>query len=45
MERYTDPFPYFVVGLEFTEVEVQGIRHLFYADLVEISPALGVELI
>ena len=45
MERYTDPFPYFVVGLEFTEVEVEGIRHLFYADLVEISPALGVELI
>ena len=33
------------MGLEFTEVEVQGIRHLFYADLVEISPALGVELI
>jgi hypothetical protein len=45
MERYTDPFPYFVVGLEFTEVEVEGIRHLFYGDLVEISPALGVELI
>jgi hypothetical protein len=45
MERYLDPFPYFVVGLEFTEVEVEGIRHLFYADLVEISPALGVELI
>jgi hypothetical protein len=45
MERYTDPFPYFVVGLEFTEVEVEGIRHLFYADLVEISPAVGVELL
>jgi hypothetical protein len=45
MERYTDPFPYFVVGLEFTEVEVQGIRQLFYADLVEINPALGAELI
>lgn len=45
MERYTDPVPYFIVGLEFTEVEVQGIRHLFYADLVGIDPALGVELI
>jgi hypothetical protein len=45
MERYTDPFPHFVVGLEFTEVEVEGIRHLFYADLIEISPARGVELI
>jgi hypothetical protein len=45
MERYTDPFPYFVVGLEFTEVEVQGIQHRFYADLVEIDPAPGVEQI
>jgi hypothetical protein len=43
MERYTDPFPYFVVGLEFTEVEVQGIRCRFYADLVEIDAARGVE--
>jgi hypothetical protein len=41
LERYTEPFPYFVVALEFTEVELQGIRHRFYADLVE--PALGVE--
>jgi hypothetical protein len=44
MERYGDPFAYFVVGLEFTEVEVQGIRYLFYADLLEIDPAPGVEL-
>lgn len=44
LERYTDPFPYFVVGLEFTEVESQGIRHLFYADPVEIGPAPGVEM-
>jgi hypothetical protein len=43
LERYTDPFPYFVVGLEFTEVEVQGIRCLFYADLVSIEPVPGVE--
>ena len=43
LERYTDPFPYFVVGLEFTEVEVQGIRRLFYADLVSIEPVPGVE--
>ncbi|HEY1242022.1 MAG TPA: hypothetical protein VGF16_15775 [Bryobacteraceae bacterium] len=42
MERYTDPFPYFVIGLEFTEVEVQGIRHLFYADLLTMDSALGV---
>ncbi|HJT87946.1 MAG TPA: hypothetical protein VJ732_08820 [Bryobacteraceae bacterium] len=42
LERYTTPFPYFVVGLEFTEVQVQGVRHLFYADLLDID-APGVE--
>ena len=44
MERYTDPFVYFVVGIEFTEVEVDGIQHLFYADLVDIDPVPGLEL-
>jgi len=43
LERYAEPFPYFVVGLEFTEVEVQGIRRLFYADLISLEPAPGVE--
>lgn len=43
LERYTDPFPHFVVGLEFTEVELQGIRHGFYADVVEIESAPGIE--
>jgi hypothetical protein len=43
LERYTDPFPFFVVALEFTEVELQGIRHRFYADVVEIESARGVE--
>ena len=43
MESYTNPFPYFIVGLEFTEVEVQGIRYLFYADLVDIDRKPGVE--
>jgi len=43
LERYEDPLPYFVVGLEFTEVQVQGIRYLFYADLVDIGVAPGVE--
>jgi hypothetical protein len=45
LERYPDPFSYFVVGLEFDEVRVQGIRYLFYADPVEIGPAAGVSLI
>jgi hypothetical protein len=44
MERYTDPVAHYVIGLEFTEVEVRGIRHIFYADLVDIGPAPGVEL-
>ncbi|HEV3330038.1 MAG TPA: hypothetical protein VG096_03590 [Bryobacteraceae bacterium] len=44
MERYTEPFPYFIIGLEFTEVEVEGIRHLFYADLVEINRTPRVDL-
>jgi len=43
MERYTDPFPYFVVALEFTEVQVEGIRYRFYADPVDIEHITGVE--
>jgi hypothetical protein len=43
MEHCTDPMSYFVVGLEFTEVEVEGIRHIFFADLDGISPTLNVE--
>jgi hypothetical protein len=45
MERYTSPFPYFIAGLEFTEVEVQGIRHLFYADLADMDRVQGMEQI
>jgi len=44
LERYTDPFDYYVVGLEFTEVEVEGIRHIFYADLADTDLPPGVEL-
>ncbi len=43
LERYMDPSPHFVVGLEFTEVELQGVRHRFNARLVEIESAPGVE--
>src|SRR5262249_8069933 len=43
MERYTDPFPHFVVALEFTEMELRGIRYRFYADVVEIDLVPGVE--
>jgi len=43
LERYTDPFPYFVVALEFTEVQVEGIRYRFYADPIDIEPIAGLE--
>jgi hypothetical protein len=43
LERYTNPFPYYVVALEFTEVEVEGIRYRFYADPVDIEAIAGVE--
>jgi hypothetical protein len=43
LERYAQPFPYYVVGLEFTEVEIQGVRYVFYADLLNIDPAPGIE--
>ena len=42
LERYSDPFPHFVVALEFTEVESQGIRYRFDADLARIDPAPGI---
>lgn len=43
LEHYTDPFPHLIVGLEFTELELEGIRYRFYADLVEIGAIPGVE--
>lgn len=43
MEHYTDPVSYFVVGLEFIEVDVKGVQRLFYADIVDIGRAPGVE--
>jgi hypothetical protein len=43
LEHYADPIPYIVVGLEFTEVEQEGIRYRFFANVVEIGAAPGVE--
>jgi hypothetical protein len=42
MERYSDPMPHYVVALEFTEVESEGIRYRFYADVKEIEAGGGV---
>jgi hypothetical protein len=44
LEQRTDPEPYFIVALEFTEVESQGIRYRFFADLIELGSAPGVEV-
>lgn len=41
MEHYSNPMPYFVVALEFTELESEGIRYRFYADAVEIDTGQG----
>jgi hypothetical protein len=43
MERYAEPTAHFVVAIEFTEVESEGIRYRFFADLVEMDSAPGVE--
>jgi hypothetical protein len=44
LEHYTDPIPHFVIALEYTELELSGIRYRFDANLVRIEPAAGVEL-
>ncbi|HTS65188.1 MAG TPA: hypothetical protein VMH28_24365 [Candidatus Acidoferrales bacterium] len=43
LERYSDPIPNYVVGIEFTEIESGGIRYRFFADLVELERVPGVE--
>jgi len=42
LERYKDPVPHYVVALEFTEVEYEGIRYRFYADSTGIESTDGV---
>jgi hypothetical protein len=44
LEHYEDPIPHFVIALEYTELELSGIRYRFDANLVRIEPAAGVEL-
>jgi hypothetical protein len=43
LERYEDLGGYFIVGLEFTEIESGGARQRFYADLQDFDGAAGVE--
>jgi hypothetical protein len=45
LEKYTDESPYFVVGLEFTEVKFPGNRARFFAELQQIAAPSGPERI
>jgi hypothetical protein len=45
LERYAGPPEHFVLAIEFTEVESGGIRYRFFADLVELDRAGGIEQI
>ena len=45
LEKYTDESPYFVVGLEFSEVDFPGNRVRFFAELQQIAPPAGRERI
>jgi hypothetical protein len=41
MEQNAAPVPHSVVAIEFTEVEGNGIRYRFYADLMELDASAG----
>lgn len=43
LEHDNVPFESFVVGVEFTEVQIQGIRYRFHAELASIQKIAGVE--
>jgi hypothetical protein len=43
MERHTDGGAYFIVAVEFTELESAGGRYRFYADLQDLDRPEGVE--
>src|SRR5262249_48241204 len=41
LEHYTNPVLHYVVAIEFTEAESEGIRYRFYADLQELDANSG----
>ena len=45
LEKYTDESPYFVVGLEYTEMDFPGNRARFFAELQQINAPSGLERI
>jgi hypothetical protein len=42
LERYEDQGGYFVVGLEFTDIETAGTRYRFFADLQDMDRLPGL---
>jgi hypothetical protein len=42
LERYSEPVPFFVVALEFTQIELESIRYRFDADLQRLEPPAGL---
>jgi hypothetical protein len=45
LEKYTGESPYFVVGLEFTELDFPGNRARFFAELQQITTPSGLQRI
>lgn len=45
LEHYTEPTPYFIVGLEFNELELPGRRARFCAGLQQMQELAGLALI
>jgi hypothetical protein len=44
LERGDAPAPHFILGLEFSEIEFEGLRALFYARLEETSGMAGLRM-
>ena len=43
LERHNESGGYFAIGLEFTEIEINGARARFYADMVRADQITGLE--
>ncbi|HLJ13082.1 MAG TPA: hypothetical protein VKV15_01185 [Bryobacteraceae bacterium] len=43
MEHYTEPYSYFAVAFDFTELSVDGIRYRFRAELIGLGRQPGLE--
>lgn len=43
LERHNESGGYFAIGLEFTEIEINGAQARFYADMVRVDQITGLE--